>query len=83
MLYFKSIFLLIYFGFIFKVLAGHEAPVSSVSFSPVDVIVATTSWDKTVRFWHVYESKTTRETITLTADGTVYVLYILCLPSYI
>ena len=50
-------------------LAGHEAPVSSISFSPVDLVLATTSWDKTVRFWNVYESKSTRETITLIRDG--------------
>ncbi|XP_054706940.1 periodic tryptophan protein 2 homolog [Uloborus diversus] len=56
-------------GRLLSVLAGHEAPVSGISFSPVDLVVASTSWDKTVRFWNVYESKSTRETINLISDG--------------
>lgn len=37
-----------------QVLAGHEAPVSRVMFSPSDPIVASCSWDGTVRLSHLF-----------------------------
>ncbi|KFM72539.1 Periodic tryptophan protein 2-like protein, partial [Stegodyphus mimosarum] len=60
-------------GRLLSILAGHEAPVSSVCFSPVDLVISSASWDKTVRFWNVHESKSSRETITLTSDGLAVV----------
>lgn len=51
------------------VLAGHEAPISQISLSPVDLYIASSSWDKTVRLWNLSGSRTVRETITLTSDG--------------
>ncbi|GFY51308.1 periodic tryptophan protein 2 homolog [Trichonephila inaurata madagascariensis] len=52
-----------------SILAGHEAPISQISINPVDLYVASSSWDKTVRLWNISGSKSVRETIQLTADG--------------
>ncbi|GFT41304.1 periodic tryptophan protein 2 homolog [Nephila pilipes] len=52
-----------------SILAGHEAPISHISINPVDLFIASSSWDKTVRLWNISGSKTVRETIPLTSDG--------------
>eukprot|EP00058_Branchiostoma_floridae_P012668 XP_002598156.1 hypothetical protein BRAFLDRAFT_123300 [Branchiostoma floridae] len=59
-------------GRLLEVLAGHEGPVASLSFSPADAILASASWDKTVRVWDIFERKGCRETLQLgsDADGT-------------
>ena len=49
-------------------MAGHDAPVSSLSFSPVSAVLVSSSWDSTVRVWDVFESKGHRETLQLTSD---------------
>ena len=36
------------------ILSGHTAPISSLSFSPTSGILATSSWDKTVRTWDIF-----------------------------
>ncbi|XP_042904814.1 periodic tryptophan protein 2 homolog [Parasteatoda tepidariorum] len=61
-------------GHLLSILSGHEAPVSGISFSPVDLVIASASWDKTLRLWNVRGSKSIRETITLNSDGlaTIY-----------
>ncbi|GIY83066.1 periodic tryptophan protein 2 homolog [Caerostris extrusa] len=51
------------------VLSGHEAPISQISFSPVDLCIASSSWDKTARLWNIGGSKSIRETISLPSDG--------------
>uniref|UniRef100_H3AB34 PWP2 small subunit processome component n=1 Tax=Latimeria chalumnae TaxID=7897 RepID=H3AB34_LATCH len=56
-------------GRLLDVLAGHEGPISSLSFNPVQAILATASWDKTVRLWDMFDSWRIKETLTLTADA--------------
>ncbi|XP_030059627.1 periodic tryptophan protein 2 homolog [Microcaecilia unicolor] len=55
-------------GRLLDVLAGHEGPVSSISFSPSKAMLATASWDKNVRLWNMSDSWRTRETLSLTSD---------------
>lgn len=42
------------------VLSGHEGPITSLSFSPSnssELVLASSSWDHTIRLWNVYENK--------------------------
>ena len=55
-----------------QVLTGHTGPVSSLCFSPVQSILASASWDKTVRIWDMIDSWQTKETLPLPADGTLH-----------
>jgi periodic tryptophan protein 2 len=41
-------------GKLLDILSGHEGPVSSLSFSPTGNLLASGSWDKSVRLWNVY-----------------------------
>jgi len=50
-------------------LAGHEGPVSSLSFSPKQSLLASGSWDKTVKLWDVFENKGAKENIIMNSDG--------------
>ena len=54
---------------ILQLLAGHEAPVSSLSFCPSRALLVSGSWDKTVRIWDVFESKGASEILQISADG--------------
>ncbi|XP_075053645.1 periodic tryptophan protein 2 homolog [Mixophyes fleayi] len=56
-------------GRLLDVLAGHEGPISSVAFNPWKSVLATASWDRTVRLWHMTDSWRTTETLTLSADA--------------
>ncbi|XP_064489953.1 periodic tryptophan protein 2 homolog [Ornithodoros turicata] len=56
-------------GRLLDVLAGHQGPVSGITFSPNEAILVSASWDKTCRVWDVFGGKGSREAITLTADG--------------
>ncbi|XP_078264739.1 PWP2 small subunit processome component [Rhinoraja longicauda] len=56
-------------GRLLDVLAGHEGPVSGLSFSPTQGILASASWDKTVKLWDMQDSWSTRETLRLGSDG--------------
>ncbi|XAR50577.1 hypothetical protein NMG60_11004934 [Bertholletia excelsa] len=44
-------------GRLLDVLSGHEGPVHGLMFSPTNAILASSSWDKTVRLWDVFEGK--------------------------
>ncbi|CAO2839236.1 unnamed protein product [Amaranthus hypochondriacus] len=44
------------------VLSGHEGPVHGLMFSPTNAILTSSSWDKTVRLWDVFEGKGSVET---------------------
>lgn len=42
---------------------------SCLCFSPVQSILASISWDRTVRLWDMLDSWQTKETLRLTSDG--------------
>jgi periodic tryptophan protein 2 len=42
-------------GKVLDVFSGHEAPVSSLDFSPTDGMLASASWDGTVKIWAIYK----------------------------
>ena len=44
-------------GKLLDVLAGHEAPLSELSFSPNQGVLASASWDGTVKLWDVFKSE--------------------------
>ena len=52
-----------------QVLAGHEGPVSGLCFSPSRPLLASSSWDKTVRLWDVFGGKGNWESFSHPADG--------------
>uniref|UniRef100_A0A8C5DY81 Small-subunit processome Utp12 domain-containing protein n=1 Tax=Gouania willdenowi TaxID=441366 RepID=A0A8C5DY81_GOUWI len=58
-------------GRLLEILGGHEGPVSCLSFSPVQSVLASSSWDRTVRLWDMKDSWKVKETLPLTADGLV------------
>lgn len=41
------------------VLAAHEGPVSALAFSPTQSLLASASWDKTVRTWDIFRCSPT------------------------
>jgi periodic tryptophan protein 2 len=49
-------------GKLLDVLTGHNGPVCSLAFSPLQPILASSSWDKSVRVWEPYKSTTPIET---------------------
>ncbi|KAL3685326.1 hypothetical protein R1sor_003348 [Riccia sorocarpa] len=55
-------------GRLLDMLSGHEGPVYSLTFSPVDELLASSSWDKTVRLWDVFKGKGGVETFTHTHE---------------
>lgn len=50
------------------VLSGHEGPVHGLMFSPVQEMLASSSWDKSVRIWDVFDGKGGLETFSHTHD---------------
>ncbi|CAC5425132.1 PWP2 [Mytilus coruscus] len=55
-------------GRLLEVLAGHEGPVSSLSFSPKQSLLASGSWDKSVKLWDVFENKGAKENMIVNSD---------------
>jgi periodic tryptophan protein 2 len=55
-------------GRILDVLTGHEAPLTSLSFSTASGLLASGSWDKTVRLWDVFRTGAATETFLHGAD---------------
>ncbi|CAH9147069.1 unnamed protein product [Cuscuta epithymum] len=55
-------------GRLLDVLSGHEGPVHGLIFSPTDAVLASSSWDKTVRLWDVFDGKGAVETFPHTHD---------------
>ncbi|GER48410.1 periodic tryptophan protein 2 [Striga asiatica] len=55
-------------GRLLDVLSGHEGPVHGLMFSPTSAILASSSWDKTVRLWDIYEGKAGVESFGHTHD---------------
>lgn len=49
-------------------LSGHEGPVHGLTFSPSNAVLASSSWDKTVKLWDVFERKSAVETFPHTHD---------------
>lgn len=49
-------------------LAGHDGPVSSLSFAPNGGALVSGSWDRTVRIWSVFARTQTSEPLQLQAD---------------
>ena len=47
-----------------QVLAAHEGPVAALAFSPTQPLLASASWDKTVRTWDIFR----RAPVALTCD---------------
>ncbi len=41
-------------GRLLDILAGHEGPVCGLAFTPAQSLLASASWDKTVRTWDVF-----------------------------
>ena len=61
-----------FYVYYLQVIAGHEAPVSSLCFSSSHPVLLSGSWDKTVKIWDVYSSRIARETLILNSDGKLY-----------
>ncbi|NXT13279.1 PWP2 protein, partial [Prunella fulvescens] len=58
-------------GRLLDVLAGHEGPISSLSFNPMKCVLASASWDKTVKLWDMLDSWRTKETLIVNSDVLV------------
>ncbi|KAJ8246716.1 hypothetical protein GJAV_G00254600 [Gymnothorax javanicus] len=56
-------------GRLLEVMLGHEGPISGLSFSPVRAVLASVSWDRSVRLWDMLDSWQTKEVLQLTSDG--------------
>ncbi|KAL5012052.1 hypothetical protein ScPMuIL_010603 [Solemya velum] len=55
-------------GRLLEILAGHEGPISCLSFSSSQPLLASGSWDKTVKLWDVFESKNVKESMIMMSD---------------
>ncbi|GAY60046.1 hypothetical protein CUMW_199080 [Citrus unshiu] len=55
-------------GRLLDILSGHEGPVHGLVFSPTNATLASSSWDKTVRLWNVFEGKGSVESFPHTHD---------------
>lgn len=44
-------------GRLLDILAAHEGPVVALAFSPTQAVLASVSWDRTLRTWDVFSGK--------------------------
>lgn len=57
-------------GKLLDTLSGHDAPVSSIAFSPAGTgTLVSTSWDKSVRIWECFRRSAAVDPLVLNADG--------------
>ena len=58
-------------GHLLQTLSGHEGPISGICFNPsaTRAVLASCSWDKTVRTWDAFDAKGGREAYSLSSDG--------------
>ncbi|KRT80091.1 WD40 domain-containing protein, partial [Oryctes borbonicus] len=58
-------------GRLLEILSGHEGPVASLDFSstPASTVLASVSWDKTLRIWDAIDRGSAHETVELLSDG--------------
>jgi len=57
-------------GRLLEVMAGHEGPVSCLSFSPISATLVSGSWDNTVKVWDVYNQRGAKETFSIGSNVT-------------
>ncbi|BBM99000.1 periodic tryptophan protein 2 [Marchantia polymorpha subsp. ruderalis] len=55
-------------GRLLDMLSGHDGPVYGLAFSPTDELLASSSWDKSVRLWDVFKGKGGIETFSHTHE---------------
>ncbi|KAJ3535234.1 hypothetical protein NM688_g7006 [Phlebia brevispora] len=55
-------------GKLLDVLSGHEGPISSLAFSPTGNLLASGSWDRSVRVWNVFARSHAVEPYQLSGD---------------
>jgi periodic tryptophan protein 2 len=58
-------------GRLCEVMSEHEGPVVSLAFSPApgSTMLASTSWDRTLRLWNAIETGSRHEVLQLTSEG--------------
>ncbi|CAG7724348.1 unnamed protein product [Allacma fusca] len=59
-------------GRLLEILSGHEGPVTAVSFTPSlgSTLLASASWDKSLRLWEAIESSSSKEIVSLSCEAT-------------
>lgn len=57
-------------GKLLEILSGHEAPVTGLAFDPTGSgLLASTSWDRSVRLWEVFRRSSHTEAMQLSSEG--------------
>lgn len=57
-------------GKLLEILSGHEAPVTGLAFDPSGSgLLASTSWDRSVRLWEVFRRSQHTESMSLSSEG--------------
>ncbi|CAG8782421.1 27451_t:CDS:2, partial [Racocetra persica] len=55
-------------GKLLDIMAGHEGPISGLAFNPTGLLLASSSWDATVRVWDVFERSKHVDVLRHTSD---------------
>ena len=50
-------------GKLLDVLSGHEGPISALSFNPIQPVLASCSWDGSLRTWEIFSGNQTEESL--------------------